>query len=549
MAIYIPIVMEYNDKASKAAQASLGKLAAGAGIAGLGMAQLGSFLADASKAAIEDERSQRLLAKAIQQNTVATAEQVAQQEGFIAQTQDTTKVLDDKLRPAYATLIRYTKSLVASQDLLETALNISAGTGKDLESVASALGKAYDGNYVALKRLGVPIDDSIIKAKDFSAAWRDLNTAFEGSQAAATQAEGAIGDLRIEWENFKEQTGGFANWAVKPFVQFGAATLEMLNYIADGVKEVTAQQEKLAASTRKVAQAAQFRSYEEKMNLKWSQMKAEADKKAADASGKAAAKARELASANRDKLNAALDAAKSKLDSVTESMTQYRDSISSTLSGMVSLDDALSTAQDSEDAYTEALKERAAAYEALAQAKKTVYDPRTGMTEASTAEQIADATERLAQAEKAVTQAQAKRTDYSTQFANQISAAKTFGEDLKKLVEAGLQQAGLSQLLNMGPIAGSKVAKDLLAGVGGLTVGGINESLAGLAATGAALGQASGMQIYGGELLSAQQGVAAVRQGISANIYVTSADPQKVVDALVAWSRKHGALPPTVKVS
>ncbi len=43
----------------------------------------------------------------------------------------------------------------------QLALDIAAGTGKDLAAVTEALGKAYDGNLGALKRIGVPLDENI----------------------------------------------------------------------------------------------------------------------------------------------------------------------------------------------------------------------------------------------------------------------------------------------------------------------------------------------------------------------------------------------------
>ena len=59
-------------------------------------------------------------------------------------------VADDQLRPAFANLARATGDVTKSQELLTLSTNISAATGKDLESVSIALSKAYGGNVAGL---------------------------------------------------------------------------------------------------------------------------------------------------------------------------------------------------------------------------------------------------------------------------------------------------------------------------------------------------------------------------------------------------------------
>jgi hypothetical protein len=105
-----------------------------------------------------------------------------------------------------------------------------------------------------------------------------------------------------------------------------------------------------------------------------------------------------------------------------------------------------------------------------------------------TTEQMADATDRVARAEAGVNTAQAQRKTYSQAFAEQIAAAKKFGGQLQQLIGAGLGRSGLAQLMNLGPVAGSQVAGDILAGTGGLSVASLNADLSSIDAAGAALG-------------------------------------------------------------
>ncbi len=121
---------------------------------------------DAVKAAIEDEKAQISLAQTLKNVTKATDAQVKATEDYIDKTARATGIADDQLRPSLDRLVRSTQDVTKAQKLQQLALDIAAGTGKDLATVTEALGKAYDGNLGALKRIGVPLDENIIKTID-----------------------------------------------------------------------------------------------------------------------------------------------------------------------------------------------------------------------------------------------------------------------------------------------------------------------------------------------------------------------------------------------
>ena len=117
-------------------------------------------------------------------------------------------VADDKLRPAFQRLVQGTQSITKSQGLLQTALDISAATGKDLETVSLALSKAYNGNIGALKKMGLPISDNIVKAKDFNAAMKVVTQTVGGqAQVAADTFAGRMQILSVRFSEFKEGIG------------------------------------------------------------------------------------------------------------------------------------------------------------------------------------------------------------------------------------------------------------------------------------------------------------------------------------------------------
>jgi len=152
------------DKISRGMSRALGALGVG-----LGLTQLTSALKEASKAAIEDSKSQAQLALALKNTLGATQDTIAGAERFISRTQLQTSVLDDELRPALATAVRATGSLTKGQELLNLALDVSAGTGKDLNTVTKALARAQAGQLGGLQRLVPGIkkgDDAMGKLRE-----------------------------------------------------------------------------------------------------------------------------------------------------------------------------------------------------------------------------------------------------------------------------------------------------------------------------------------------------------------------------------------------
>lgn len=163
---------------------------------------------DGVKAALADEQSQVKLASALTNATNATKEQIAATEDSIDKMARATGVADDQLRPALARLALSTNSTSKAQELLSLALDISTQTGKPLEGVANALGKAYDGNTAALGKLGVGLSSAELKAMTFTDVQRKLSDLFGG--AAAKNAEtyqGRMDRLKVAFDESVEAIG------------------------------------------------------------------------------------------------------------------------------------------------------------------------------------------------------------------------------------------------------------------------------------------------------------------------------------------------------
>lgn len=164
------------------------------------------FFKDSMQAAMEDEKSMVALAKAME--NVGVASQNANVENFVKQLSLATGVADDQLRPALQKIVTVTGDVATSQNALKLALDISIGSGRDLESVSTALAKAYGGQTTALGRLGVGLDQALLKSKDMDAITAALSQKFQGqASAAADTYQGRLQRLTVAANEAKETIG------------------------------------------------------------------------------------------------------------------------------------------------------------------------------------------------------------------------------------------------------------------------------------------------------------------------------------------------------
>jgi hypothetical protein len=176
---------------------------------------------DGVKAYIEDEAAARKLAVTLDNVTNATDKQKQGVEEWITKTQFATGVADDQLRPAMARLLRSTGDVTKAQKLLSLGLDISAGTGKNLDTVVAALGKSADGNNASLGRLGLGLDAATLKEGSFSDITQQLRKDFKGfAEEDANTMEGKLKRLNIRWVETKESIGGILLEGLTPLMDW-----------------------------------------------------------------------------------------------------------------------------------------------------------------------------------------------------------------------------------------------------------------------------------------------------------------------------------------
>jgi hypothetical protein len=227
---------------AKKISSGIGRAFATIGV-GLSFALITRELKEAAQAAVEDQKSQGLLATALQNTTGANNAQIASVEKSIKKMQLQASVADDEIRPAFAKLARATGDVQKSTELMSLALDIAAGTGKSLDAVTTALSRAVgpEGTTGALERL-VP---AIKGAKDPMA---ELEKLFAGSAEKAANLD-PYQRMNIIFGEMQEQVGmallpvleKFSTWLATPEGQ------AKLQEIVDGIVAIIEEGIKLVA--------------------------------------------------------------------------------------------------------------------------------------------------------------------------------------------------------------------------------------------------------------------------------------------------------------
>lgn len=205
-----------------------GKVAAAAfaAAAAAAVAYAGKLAIDGVKAAIEDEAAQLKLANALKNVTGATENQISAVEKQIEKLALATGTADDALRPAFQRLAVATKNVDEAQRLLNIALDVSAATGKPLEAVTNALGKAYEGNTSSLARLGIGMSAADLKALGLEGSIDKLAATFQGAaDVQANSFQGRIERLKVAFDEAKETIGA----ALLPILE------RLLRFITDNI--------------------------------------------------------------------------------------------------------------------------------------------------------------------------------------------------------------------------------------------------------------------------------------------------------------------------
>ena len=254
--IYYDIITEFQNKGAKQAETSFASLEKKAkslaktfGLA-FGAAEIVKFGKAAVNMAAQENKQFALLGNTLKNIGLGFAATDA--KAFIESTALATGTAIDTLIPAYQNLLVATGNVTQSQKDLQTAMDVSAGTGKDLATVTAAIAKGYLGNTTALTRLGAGLDKTLLKTGRMDLIMKQLSATFKGD--AATAADTTAGKMARLGEATRQATvqigdglisafsaltaGGSITNATKDIVNFGKTIGDAIAGIGDLITKI-----------------------------------------------------------------------------------------------------------------------------------------------------------------------------------------------------------------------------------------------------------------------------------------------------------------------
>ena len=230
-AVLARILTQYSDKGSKAAQKDIAKLtkkfddfgkkaAKSFKIAITASAALAVKIGtDAVQAAIDDSKSQVILANALKTTANANGQLTTEAEAYIEATMFRVNVADEQLRASLAQLLISTGDLTQAERLQTIALDVAGATGKDLSAVTIAMTKANEGNVDALKRLSPELSGLIYKGMKAEEAFALLGVAYGGTAEALANLD-PLTNLKLQYGEVLETLGYELLPVVREFAEY-----------------------------------------------------------------------------------------------------------------------------------------------------------------------------------------------------------------------------------------------------------------------------------------------------------------------------------------
>lgn len=189
------------DKASK----SFGDKVEGAGkkMTAFTSVPIAGFLAVATKAAIEDEAAQEKLKKTLE-NTIGASKGLTDQvEGYITKAQKASTFTDDELRPAFEALVRETRDVTKSNQLMTVAMDLATAKSIPLETATKALIDASNGRTRSLADLGIQLKENVVdqdKVADLTDKVRlaQINAKEATDKYGASSSQASEANIKLE---------------------------------------------------------------------------------------------------------------------------------------------------------------------------------------------------------------------------------------------------------------------------------------------------------------------------------------------------------------
>jgi hypothetical protein len=195
------------DKISDQTASLEGQLASVAKTSGVIFAALVAEAGLAIHAFAESEAASNSLTQALQNQGIYSQELAESYKKQAAELQKLTGIDDDSIVRAQASLQAMIGQTEISQELTKSILDLSAAKKIDLQSATELIGKGIEGHTIALKKLGIEIDENLTKEERQAQIIERVNQAFGGQAEAANKGLGSIKGLTSAFGDLQEGIG------------------------------------------------------------------------------------------------------------------------------------------------------------------------------------------------------------------------------------------------------------------------------------------------------------------------------------------------------
>jgi len=253
-------------KSGAAVKGMFGEIFAGVTVANLATKALGGVWREIKSipaAAIEGEKAQRALESALE-TTGRTVPGLSKHfSDYATELQRQTRFDDEAVKGAQTLLLQLTRLDREGIDAATRgAAGLAAVMGTDLESAASLLAKALEGNFGILSRYGIKVSETGTLEEKKAELLDRLGTMYKRAQDETTTFAGRLDQLKNTYGDLKEAAGSFIlkqTGVVDILNKAAAAVLDYIN-MDDMLRETTdrsadAQQQLMEKLSRANAEA------------------------------------------------------------------------------------------------------------------------------------------------------------------------------------------------------------------------------------------------------------------------------------------------------
>lgn len=170
---------------------------------------LTDFVSSSVQAYSAQESAVKKMTAALTAQGNATPQVIKQYKDMASQFQQTTVFSDELINEMQALLVQVGDVMPAEMEgALQAATNLASGLGIDLRAATMLVGKAFEGETGTLKRYGIVIDDTKLKAQGITAVLDAVQSRFGGqAQAEAETYAGKLKQIANAWSEVQEIVG------------------------------------------------------------------------------------------------------------------------------------------------------------------------------------------------------------------------------------------------------------------------------------------------------------------------------------------------------